>query len=230
MLSGLLLASSACRDSPVAPDGSDPRKSVGDGEVENCDGSAEGGYTCEGLVVVGEPPPEDDPGSCDINTGENCDNYPGSDGGGDGGGSGSDGGTTYDDSPPADDTQLDCHLAEIPCTLLAANDSQKTAMRTAIQKHVNQSRCPQLYDKAMSLVDNAQVWNETITYSGATYRGDYLREKDEMHIWTGNFQAPDKWLPWTLAHEAVHALQFVLGFTTHQEITSYGDSCLNFTI
>lgn len=234
LLCALATLASGCRDSLISPEDVDPRSSVGEVTTENCEGSAEGGYICDPISGGGgsEPPPDKDPGDCNINTGANCDNFPGSGGGGDGGGGGGTGGDdpAYDDSPPADDSEFDCHLAATPCTLTPASDTQKTAMRTAIQKHINQSKCPQVYDTALGLVESSQVWEEKFTDGGATYRGDYLREKNEMHLWTGNFASPDKWLPWTIAHESVHALQFELGFTMHSQIHSYGDSCLNFSI
>lgn len=100
------------------------------------------------------------------------------------------------------------------------------AMRAAVEQHINQARCPALYSAALQLADGAQVWDEKISLPTGTLRGDYSNVTGEMHIWTGNFNSPDYWLPWTLSHEAAHAV----GYMTESEADSYGDSCLNFTM
>jgi hypothetical protein len=227
----------ACSDGPAPLE---PNRSVVEDSIEYMDPGetyCDDDLWANGCTVVAPPPPPPPP-SWDPCTSkpEGCYSDPGigdpGDGGGWGGGGGAGGGDgsgVYDDSPSADDSQFDCHLAP-SCTLNSADSLQKTAMKTAVEKHINQSRCPQVYNTALALAATAQVWREQFTSGGATYRGDYLREKNEMHLWVGNFESPDKWLPWTLAHEAVHALQFELGFNTHEQIHSYGDSCLNFTM
>lgn len=218
--------------------GSVPRpKPIGSplGEVttQECTGDSTSGYECDELIVDGGGGDEgsEEP-TCDVNTGENCDGYTGG-GEGDGGGGNEPCADceAFDDSPPADDEEFDCHL-EPGCTLKPADDTQKQAMKAAIEQHINQAKCPQVYSTALDLVSTSQVWEERIKDpgTGGTFRGDYLRENHEMHVWTGNFDSPDKWLPWTLSHEAVHALQFELNLSTHQEIHDYGDSCLNFAI
>ncbi len=96
LLAAVVLVVTGCRDSLVSPDVGEPHKSFGEMRAMNCEGSAEGGYICDPIVGGGgpgaEPPPPDDPGNCNINTGQNCDNHPGTGGGGDGGGTGGSGG------------------------------------------------------------------------------------------------------------------------------------------
>lgn len=93
LLATLVFALSGCRDSLISSPETDNRRSVGETTTVNCEGSAEGGYICDPISGGGsEPPPQEDPGTCNINTGANCDNFPGAGGGGDeGGGTGGSG-------------------------------------------------------------------------------------------------------------------------------------------
>jgi hypothetical protein len=108
----------------------------------------------------------------------------------------------------------------------AAAPDLETARTTAVQKYINQERRPALYSTALRLVGSAQVWAEQITLPDGTLRGDYSNVTDQIHIWEGNFASPAYWLPWTMAHEAAHAI----GYQTEEEAHPYGDSCLNFTM
>lgn len=60
--------------------------------------------------------------------------------------------------------------------------------------------------------------------------GPAVSPDNEMHVWSGNFSSPDYWLPWTIAHEATHAVAAELWLPTHQQVHDYGDACLKFTM
>lgn len=103
-------------------------------------------------------------------------------------------------------------------------------MRTAIQKYIDSTRCPVVHNAALNLVSTARVWSTHYTEGGATIRGDYDETKSEMHLWAGNFDSPDYWLPWAIAHEATHAKEVELFLPGHAQLTAYADSCLTFSM
>lgn len=209
----------------VPPELGAPRGRSRDGGEFTIQGCVEeGACELEPIVVVAPAPPS----ICSIycGGGGGPGGSPGWDGGSSGGGGGGDSDPSGGGNTAGDDTNFDCHTLA-GCQTDTMSVVQRKAMRTAIETYIDPTRCPQVYNAAVNLVATARVWEQKYV-EGSTIRGDYNADTKEMHVWSGNFSSPDYWLPWTIAHEATHAVAAELWLPTHQQVHDYGDSCLKF--
>lgn len=227
LLAFVAFLAAACADAPTSPSEIEAAKSTqssDDGDVTiQCYIGEDDGYRCQPSEP--EPPPEDHqpidetPPPCDA-TYQDC-----------GGGGGSGG-----SAPPGDDDgSTDGTTADGTgdCPTCVPQDTIQQRMYSQALNKINQSKCPELYNKAVSYTTTFKVWTEkrTITDEKGVTRvilGDWLQatlpkeqNPETAAFWTEHFTQSD--FPVTVAHEAAHGI----GLTDlNKEAEIYAQSCM----
>lgn len=223
-LSTIVILLSSCRDSSIPTEIENP----GATRVlrsEACEGSAEGGYICPGISGGGGGEgggPAEDPGNCNINTGQNCDNFPGTGGGGDGGSSG--GGGSPVEAPASTNGDLPLDLQQLNCVNPGSAQERAFCVRDAVQPGtVRYQRTLDAIDRIRNrggicrdIADTALAYlvADQVGYfvAGSGMQGGYGVSAHGLALqdrWVDEFynrtDATGRNLDWIIVHETEHA-------------------------